>query len=165
MNITATATLTNPEGRLTRLAYRAYKLAKNGNWPHWDPATLEPLLTPFIGGQFRLVKLPPKGQPSEKGRKKMLELHGKIQSIKIPNKKIKHIVISFDWLCEKRNNRWALIPWEGKYELPVDYIVFYSQVRKGRLKSKNWGGEFCRFYRPGDPDNLSEKDFLEEDSS
>ena len=130
---------------------------------YWKTETLRPLLPAFVGGQFRLAKLSPAEDPK---KKVIIMFHGGVTSIKIPDMKIKRVVVTFEWLCERHFNfdendtlepRWSLIPppRSGIQRLDVDFVTFYPQPRRNdRLKLKGRGREFCRFYRKDDSANL-----------
>ena len=114
---------------------------------YWKTETLLPLLSRFVGGQFRLAKL-----SATEDTKYMMMFHGETKSIEIPDLKIKRVVIFFEWLCERRcdfgrsdklQSSWSLLPVppSGKLRLDIDYVTFYPQPTKNRLKLKGWGKE------------------------
>jgi len=102
-------------------------------------------------------------------------LRGGISRLEIPDMKRKLVVVRFSWLCERHFrfdaseslvSRWELIPppaEQGRQEIDIDFISYWFPKRGKRLKMWTSVDEFCRFYKPGDPDNLaqSENDFID----
>lgn len=93
-------------------------------------------------------------------------LRGGISSLEIPDMKKRVVVVHFSWLCERHFRfdalgslapRWELIPPPPKQcsqSVNVEFISYYFPKSGKRLKMWTSLREFCRFYKPGDPDNL-----------
>lgn len=114
----------------------------------WDGARLQRILDGFADGQFQLVK-----------RKEGLMFRGEIKSCEVASNGSKEVVISFNWLCEQRNQRWFLKPQPpppvSSPRLNVCFNTYYSQPDEERVKM--WGGgweEVCHFFKKGDHTNL-----------
>ena len=109
-------------------------------------------LAEFDGGQFSMET------------KEGLVFRGEIRDCYAPNDKNKRVLISFNWLSERRfvlDNYWKSRPkWylietpTGSPYLDVRFTTYYSQPDEDRIKM--WGelGEICRFFKKGDHSNL-----------
>lgn len=129
----------------------------------WGRERLKFLLPQFDEGQFRLAKLTPAESPETKI---LMMFHGKIKAVRIPDMKIKRVVIECDWLSERGSffdeheilrTRWSIIPPSpnGIQEFDFYFVFYYPQPhRNDRLKLKGCGREFCRFYQKNDLANL-----------
>ena len=160
---------------------------------YWSRIRLVRILKSFQGGQFlmktRLTEkdarlLMHKGL-SEKNTQLILMtkvekndelvLRGGISFLDIPDMSKRGVVVHFSWLCERHFrfnaqgslvSQWELIPPPPEHcrqAVDVEFISYYFPKSGKRLKMWTSLGEYCRFYKPDDPDNLvrSENDFYD----
>ncbi len=119
---------------------------------YWDKEYLKNRLAGFNGGQFLMET------------KEGLTFRGEIKECVIPSNKNRRVLISFNWLSERRlfldewwkpKTRWVLIePPRGSSFLDVGFSSYYTQQDEERIKM--WGafGEVCRFFKKEDHTNL-----------
>ncbi len=151
---------------------------------YWSRARLSSILKTFEGGQFLMKtkltqedrrRLMYKGA-SEKStrlilmtraeRNESVVLRGGISGLEIPDMSKRIVVVHFFWLCERHLRfedfgglvpRWEIIPPPPKpcsQSVNVEFISYYFPKSGRRLKMWTSLGEYCRFYKLGDPDNL-----------
>lgn len=118
----------------------------------WDRKYLERKLTEFNKGQFLMET------------KEGLIFRGEIKECVIPSKKNRRVLISFEWLSERRlfldawwkpKPRWVLLePPRGVPFLDVGFTSYYTQQDEERIKMWGTFGEVCKFFRKDDHTNL-----------
>ena len=96
--------------------------------------------------------------------KEGLVFRGEIKECAIPSNKNRRVLISFNWLSERRlfldewwkpKPQWVLLePPHSSSTLDVGFSSYYTQQDEGRIKM--WGelGEVCRFFGKDDHTNL-----------
>ncbi len=92
-------------------------------------------------------------------------LRGEIQALEIPDMNRKIVVVHFTWLCERHLffdasdqlvPKWVPIPSAPQCHklINVHFISYYFPKWGKRLKMWTALGEYCRFYKLDDDDNL-----------
>jgi hypothetical protein len=119
---------------------------------YWDKKRLEKTLVKFIGGQFLMET------------KEGLVFRGEISEYFVPDNRNKMVIITFNWLSERRlvsDANWNLVPkWYrlkppiGHSLMNVGFTTYYSQPDEDRLKMWGEQGEVCHFFRKEDHTNL-----------
>lgn len=100
---------------------------------------------------------------------------GGIESLEVPDLSLKLVVVRFAWLCERRLcfdelwrpmvPKWVFIPPVSMQcsaseqitfgqSMNLEYDSFYFPKEGRRLKLWIRSGDYGRFYRPDDPENL-----------